>query len=138
MALWDTAGYEGYDRLRPLVYPGTDVFILCFSLISPASFENIRAKWHPEITHHCPGKPYVLVGTKKDLTHDLKTQDCLAKSGTHIITHESGQKLAREIKAFAYLECSAIPEERVQEVFSTAIRASRMVRRRTHTQKCTI
>ncbi|KAH9397491.1 Ras- C3 botulinum toxin substrate 2 [Tyrophagus putrescentiae] len=70
LGLWDTAGQEDYDRLRPLSYPQTDVFLICFSLVNCASFENVRAKWYPEISHHCPSTPIILVGTKTDLRED--------------------------------------------------------------------
>jgi len=42
LGLFDTAGQEDYDRLRPLSYPQTDVFLICFSVNSPASFENVK------------------------------------------------------------------------------------------------
>jgi len=49
---WMIAGQEDYDRLRPLSYPQTDVFLLCYSIISKPSFDNIKNKWFPEISHH--------------------------------------------------------------------------------------
>ncbi|KAL9312568.1 hypothetical protein ACSQ67_018020 [Phaseolus vulgaris] len=64
LGLWDTAGQEDYNRLRPLSYRGADVFILAFSLISKASYENIAKKWIPELRHYAPGVPIILVGTK--------------------------------------------------------------------------
>ncbi|KAF2580178.1 hypothetical protein F2Q68_00003751, partial [Brassica cretica] len=70
LGLWDTAGQEDYNRLRPLSYRGADVFILAFSLISKASYENVSKKWIPELTHYAPGVPIVLVGTKLDLRDD--------------------------------------------------------------------
>ncbi|EWM23088.1 rho gtpase [Nannochloropsis gaditana] len=70
LGLWDTAGQEDYDRLRPLSYPQTDVFLLCYAVSSPSSFENIKNKWYPEIKHHAPGVPFILVGTKTDLRKD--------------------------------------------------------------------
>ena len=55
LGLWDTAGQDDYDRLRPLSYPDTDVFLICFSLVNPNSFANVADKWSPEISHHAPG-----------------------------------------------------------------------------------
>ena len=55
LQLWDTAGQEDYDRLRPLSYPGTQVFLLCYSVISKSSYENCENRWIPELKHHCPG-----------------------------------------------------------------------------------
>ena len=62
LGLWDTAGQEDYDRLRPLSYPQTDVFVLCFSVIRPTLYKNITNKWMPEIRHHCPDTPVILCG----------------------------------------------------------------------------
>merc|ERR1711976_701053 len=70
LALWDTAGQEDYDRLRPLSYPDTNVILMCFSIDSPDSLENIPEKWVPEVKHFCPNIPIVLVGNKKDLRND--------------------------------------------------------------------
>ena len=72
--LFDTAGQEDYDRLRPLSYPQTDVFLVCLSVVSPSSFENVREKWVPEITHHCPKTPFLIVGKLIRLMDDLMYQ----------------------------------------------------------------
>ena len=58
---------EGYERLRPLSYPGTDVFLLCFDIKNRASFTNIKDSWIPEICHHMPYTPFLIVGNKMDL-----------------------------------------------------------------------
>ncbi|XP_062054268.1 ras-related C3 botulinum toxin substrate 1-like [Lepus europaeus] len=69
LGLWDTAGQEDYDRLRPLSCPQTDVFLICFSLES-CIFENVLVKWCPKVRHHCPNTPIFLLGTKLDLKDD--------------------------------------------------------------------
>ncbi|CAN1310267.1 Rac-like GTP-binding protein 3 [Linum perenne] len=85
LGLWDTAGQEDYNRLRPLSYRGADVFVLTFSLVSRASYENIMKKWIPELQHYAPGIPVVLVGTKLD----------------------QGEELRKIIGASYYIECSS-------------------------------
>ncbi|KAJ7399887.1 Ras-related C3 botulinum toxin substrate 2 [Pitangus sulphuratus] len=98
LGLWDTAGQEDYDRLRPLSYPQTDVFLICFSLVSPASYENVRAKWFPEVRHHCPSTPIILVGTKLDLRDDKDTIEKLKEKKLSPITYPQGLALAKEIE----------------------------------------
>ena len=80
LGLFDTAGQEDYDRLRPLSYPQTDVFLVCFSVVSPSSFENVKEKWVPEITHHCQKTPFLLVGTQIDLRDDATTIEKLGNT----------------------------------------------------------
>ena len=123
LGLWDTAGQEDYDRLRPLSYPQTDVFLICFSLISPASFENVRAKWYPEVSHHCPNTPIILVGTKLDLRDDKETIEKLKEKKLTPITYPHGLQMTKEISAVKYLECSALTQKGLKQVFDEAIRA---------------
>jgi len=124
LGLWDTAGQEDYDRLRPLSYPQTDVFLICFSIISPPSFENVTAKWFPEVSHYCAKVPIVLVGTKLDLRDDKDTIEKLRqKHQRGPISYEDGQAKAKEINAYKYLECSALTQKGLKQVFDEAIRA---------------
>ncbi|KAE8283515.1 Ras-related C3 botulinum toxin substrate 1 [Larimichthys crocea] len=120
LGLWDTAGQEDYDRLRPLSYPQTDVFLICFSLVSPASFENVRAKWYPEVRHHCPNTPIILVGTKLDLRDDKDAIERLRDKKLSPITYPQGLAMAREIGAVKYLECSALTQRGLKTVFDEA------------------
>ncbi|XP_015196843.1 rho-related GTP-binding protein RhoG [Lepisosteus oculatus] len=121
--LWDTAGQEEYDRLRTLSYPQTNVFVICFSIASPPSYENVKHKWHPEVTHHCPNVPILLVGTKKDLRNDAEVLKKLKEQNQTTITQQQGSALARQIHAIKYLECSALNQEGIKEVFAEAVRA---------------
>jgi len=123
LGLWDTAGQEDYDRLRPLSYPQTDVFLICFSIISPASFENVKAKWFPEINHHNPNTPIILVGTKLDLREDKETIERLAEKKLAPISYQQGLQMAKEIHAVKFLECSALTQKGLKTVFDEAIRA---------------
>lgn len=121
--LWDTAGQEAYDRLRTISYPQTNVFIICFSISNPTSYENIKLKWYPEVSQHCPHVPFILVGTKKDQREDRETLKKLKEQNLTPVTKQQGEALAREIRASKYLECSALSQEGVKDVFVEAVRA---------------
>lgn len=138
LGLWDTAGQEDYDRLRPLSYPQTDCFLVCFSLVNPASFENVRAKWYPEVSHHCPNTPIILVGTKSDLREDRETIEKLRERRLAPISSTQGMVMAKEIKAVKYLECSALTQKGLKNVFDEAIRAVLCPPKQPKKKKCLI
>uniref|UniRef100_A0A7E4VQP0 Ras-related C3 botulinum toxin substrate 1 n=1 Tax=Panagrellus redivivus TaxID=6233 RepID=A0A7E4VQP0_PANRE len=123
LGLWDTAGQEDYDRLRPLSYPSTDIFVLCFSVVSPVSFDNISTKWLPEIRKCCPDTPILLVGTKIDLRAEAQANGKHTADGKTPITKSQGVKLAKKIKAVKYMECSALTQDGLKDVFVESVRA---------------
>ncbi|BGP53679.1 hypothetical protein JCM8202_003552 [Rhodotorula sphaerocarpa] len=120
-ALWDTAGQEEYDRLRPLSYPETDVLLICFAVDYPVSLENVEDKWHPEVAHFCEGTPIILVATKTDLRRDETAISLLRAQGRHPVTAEEGAAAARRVGA-RYAEVSAMTGAGVEEVFDQALR----------------
>jgi cell division control protein 42 len=138
LGLFDTAGQEDYDRLRPLSYPQTDVFLVCFSVVSTSSFENVKEKWVPEITHHCPKTPHLLVGTCVDLRDDAATIEKLAKNKQRPISVEQAEKLARELRAVKYVECSALTQKGLKNVFDEAIVAALEPPHEPNKRKCVL
>jgi len=124
IGLWDTAGQEDYDRLRPLSYPGTDIFLVCFNVTNHTSFTNVKAKWYPEIKHHMPSTPFILVGTKSDLRTDPDTITRLAERGLASVERKVAEDLALELGAVKYLECSALTQVGLKSVFDEAVKAA--------------
>ncbi|GLT61294.1 hypothetical protein SLA2020_340130 [Shorea laevis] len=115
LGLWDTAGQEDYNRLRPLSYRGADVFLLAFSLISKASYENVAKKWIPELRHYAPGVPIVLLERNlvRLFTHHFPfylredKQFVTDHPGAVPITTAQGEELRKLIGAPVYIECSS-------------------------------
>lgn len=139
----DTAGQEDYDALRPLSYPQTDVFLVCFSLVSPASLANVKARWLPELRRHAPANvPIVLCGTKCDLRNDTSLCEQLAKQGKSPIATEQGQATARELGCSAYFECSSLTQSGMKEMFDQVVRSAVHAKddaaRRNESQCCTV
>jgi GTPase SAR1 family protein len=140
LALWDTAGQEEYDRLRPLSYPETDLLFVCFAIDCPASLENVVDKvgsqqalncntivhntnlrqWYPEVLHFCPTTPIILVGLKSDLRNKRTCIELLKTQGLTPITPEQGCAVAQRMGA-TYVECSSKEMRGVDEVFAKAV-----------------
>ncbi|KAL8611105.1 hypothetical protein ACOMHN_064395 [Nucella lapillus] len=123
LQLCDTAGQDDFDTLRPLCYPNTDVFLLCFSVVSPTSFHNVLEKWVPEIRRHNPRAPVLVVGTQSDLRNDVKILIELAKYKEKPVTEDEAAKLAHQLGA-RYMECSALTQKNLKEVFDSCILTS--------------
>lgn len=119
LSLWDTAGQAEYDRLRPLSYPDTDVFLLVFSLTSEDTLVNVVDKWYPEIKQYCPGVPFIIVGTKLDLRADE-----MKKDHNRAVATERLVAVAKQLSAAAYCECSAKTRQGIKEVFNKALEVS--------------
>ncbi|XP_052769121.1 cell division control protein 42 homolog [Mya arenaria] len=124
LQLCDTAGQDDFDSLRPLCYPETNVFMLCFSVMCPTSYQNVVDKWVPEVRKHSPDAPIILVGTQCDLRNDVKVLIELAHYNEKPITEETAKQLAERIGAIDYVECSALTQKNLKEVFDSAILSS--------------
>lgn len=124
LALWDTAGQEEYERLRPLSYSKSHVVLIAFAIDTPDSLENVTVKWNEEVRSICgPSVPVLLVGLKEDLRPPPNSPDI-----GNYVSKERGEEVAQQIGARAYKECSALKFTGVDDVFEAATRASLLVR----------
>ncbi|NWU67507.1 RHOF protein, partial [Pterocles burchelli] len=156
--LWDTAGQEDYDRLRPLSYSDANVVIICFDVTSPSSYDNVLTKvtqrsrtrcpsgvpspqvtrvspqWYPEVNHFCKSIPVLLVGCKTDLRRDRQVLQKLQEGHQEPISCQQAKAMARQLRAVSYLECSARFQENIGDIFGVAcgaaLRATRRNQRR--------
>lgn len=116
LQLWDTAGQEDYDRLRPLNYPDTDIVVICYSIDSRESLDSITNKWYPEIEQYCPHVPCIIVGNKSDLRDSGAKHNC--------VSTEEGRQIADKIEAFGFFECSAKSQTGLSDFLQMAAVAS--------------
>lgn len=145
LSLWDTAGQEEFDRLRSLSYDDTDLIMLCYSVDSKDSLENVESKWVGEIADNCPGVKLVLVALKCDLReaaeddegeNDQQQQQQGEKKP--MIGYDQGLEVARRINALRYLECSAMRNRGVNEAFTEAARVALSVKKDREESKCLV
>ena len=79
-------------------------------------------QWLPEVKHHCPDTPILLVGTKLDLRDDEETVRRLKERKMSPISYAEGLKLQKEIGAAKYMECSALTQQGLKALFDEAVR----------------
>ncbi|KAG4032155.1 hypothetical protein MFRU_007g00680 [Monilinia fructicola] len=124
LALWDTAGQEDYERLRPLAYSKAHVILIGFSIDTPDSLDNVKHKWVEEANERCPGVPIILVGLKKDLREDPVAREEMRKKSLDFVGTKEADDIAKAIGARKYLECSSLTGDGVDDVFEAATRAA--------------
>lgn len=123
LTLWDTAGQEDYDSVRPLSYKDTDLVLLCYTIENANVLTNIPNKWLFEIKNYCPTASYMLVGLKNDLRDEPEINK------ENFVSLEEGQNLANEIGALKFLECSAKTGTNVDTIFLEAAKRISVFRR---------
>lgn len=149
LRIYDTSGRDQDLELRNLCYGESDAVLVCFDLTDPASLANVEKKWIPEVTKQCPGKPFFLVGCKKDLLRTMRkfsidATSFLSKgdesSGFVSEEDESPQGIERHTRlssprlnhadiwslqlesgAMGYFECSARTAENVSSIFTKVV-----------------
>ncbi|KAK6521350.1 Rho GTPase [Arthrobotrys conoides] len=124
LALWDTAGQEDYERLRPLAYAKAHVILIGYAVNEPESLENVKEKWIEEAHERCPDVPIIVVGLKKDLRDDPIAKEEMRKKSLKFVQPSYAENVAKQCGARKYMECSAKNGEGVDDVFEAATRAA--------------
>ncbi|KAJ3099534.1 hypothetical protein HDU97_002977 [Phlyctochytrium planicorne] len=98
-----------------------DVVMLCFNIGSQKSIDNLRSYWKGALKESNPGASIVLVGCKSDL-RDSTTSRRSKVPGNVPITFHDGLRLAKEIGAKSYAECSSMQMKDISPVFEQVAR----------------
>lgn len=115
---------EEFGHLRSLCFAHVDVFILCFSLVNPVSFDNITSKWIPQIRATNRTSPIILVGSQSDLCHNVGILIHLDRFNARPVRFSQARRLAHRIRAHSYIECSALTQHNLKDVFDCAVSAA--------------
>lgn len=127
LCIWDTAGQEDYEKIRPLTYAGTDIFLVCYAITSKPSFNNIR-KWKEELNYYTKNSLMVLVGLKNDLRST--TLDCVDEELSKIYASQNG--------FVSHYLCSALTQEGIKQLFDDIILLVINNRKKKEVKKCVI
>mmetsp|Transcript_19844 Transcript_19844/g.22083 ORF Transcript_19844/g.22083 Transcript_19844/m.22083 type:complete len:184 (+) Transcript_19844:91-642(+) len=131
VGFWDTAGQKSYDQLRPLVYPQTDIFLLCYDISDRSRFNELEKRWKPELSRHCPGIPIIVLGLKSDLRKSDLNGNC--------ISVDEGIDMSVKLEAYSHVDCSSLlglgVDEAVHEAMVVHLAHTGKLK---HKQRCTL
>lgn len=120
LSVCDAAKEEG---VRHSNYAGADVVLLVHNIYQPSTFASLRAEWYPEALYYCPNAVFLVVGTHKDLYEDGPTLERLAAEKHVPTSYEAAVSFCKELHGYKALECSAVTQEGVKDVFDNVVRA---------------
>lgn len=113
--IWDTAGQDDYDRIRPLAYPNTKVVLLCFALDTQLTFVNLTERWLIEVKHYNPNAKIIVVGIKSDLREE---------GNPNHVTDEAAQEFVTKNGLYSYIPCSAKTKDGLEKIFPECVKAA--------------
>jgi len=122
LIFWDTSVGDTQNRIRKLSYSSAEIVLLCFSIVSPLSFGNIKEKWITKIRQECPNIPFLLIGTKVDLRENRRVMELLKSRKQSPITKRQGIELAKEIGAISYMECSSLEIQGTNDIIQEIVK----------------
>lgn len=118
LGLWDTGGQEEFDQIRQLAYPGASLILLCYSIDSQTSLDNVEHLWVGEVTACCPGVPTVLVGCKCDRRFQPPVNSRRPdRYYPALVDPKHAQQVSKRIGAYVHIECSALTRSNIDAVF---------------------
>ena len=118
----DSFGQIPADTERWDTYEKANLYLLCFSVVDPVSFNNLTTGWTDLVRQKEKHPNFLLVGLKTDLRGDNTVINGLQSQGLRPIMPEEGKLRANEVEACGYVECSALSGNGVKEVFDQAVK----------------
>lgn len=113
LSIWDIAGQQQWEVMRPIYYQGAHGIILVYDVTNKKSYDHLFTNWHNEMQTIQDDYKVLILGNKIDET-DLKFED--------------EDKLRAKFKPIDIIKTSALSGDNVEKAFKTLTEALLEVR----------